>query len=303
MDEAGGQFFLEAPFRPLNGASIDPTLVFVFDKNGSFGKQILVTTTTSFDLGKSAPQREWNGSFGWYHNLLLTSLRNVPRQAVLETTLCKLLMENPKDTKSSVKQIDTHSSASTSEKSIAGQVGIHGTHIGGHSTGTETGGKTSAREAASENPSSLDMWRGFIYRDLSAPAESSACYDFDCSLQSPTLEVLKDRKTRSTYMGSGMCGAVRPTFVGAWSIVPDDTTEASKYAFEAERTLKHLYKIGEEEKEHKTIQKYDVEILVNHAMTHLCNVKGDHVLRENDSVLNVMTVSKRRERKWLQYPF
>ncbi|CAK9857294.1 unnamed protein product [Sphagnum jensenii] len=303
MDEAGGQFFLEAPFRPLNGASIDPTLVFVFDKNGSFGKQILVTTTTSFDLGKSAPPRESNGSFGWYHNLLLTSLRNVPRQAVLETTLCKLLMENPKDTKSSVKQIDTHSSASTSERSIAVQVGIHSTHIGGHSTGTETGGKTSAREAASENPSSLDMWRGFIYRDLSAPAESSACYDFDCSLQSPTLELLKDRKTRSTYMGSGMCGAVRPTFVGAWSIVPDDTTEDSKYAFEAERTLKHLYKIGEEEKEHKTIQKYDVEILVNHAMTHLCNVKGDHVLRENDSVLNVMTVSKRRERKWLQYPF
>lgn len=94
-------------------------------------------------------------------------------------------------------------------------------------------------------------------------------------------------------MGSGMCGAVRPTFVGAWSILPDDTTEASKYAFEAERTLKHLYKIGEEEKEHKTIQKYHVKIFVNHAMTHLCNVKGDHVLWEKGEVLKVMRVSAR----------
>ncbi|CAM6071445.1 unnamed protein product [Sphagnum tenellum] len=291
-NEAGRQF-LEAPFKSLNGASIDPTLVFVFDKNGSFGKQILVTTTTSFDLGKSAPQREWNGSFGWYHNLLVTSLTNLPKHAVLETTLCKLLMENPKDTKSSVKQIDTHSSTSTLEGSIDGQLGFQNNHIGGRFTSTETGGKTSAREAAYENSSSSDMWRGFIYRDLSESVESSACYDFDCSLQSPTLEVLKDPLERKRYMGSGMCGAVRPTFVGAWSIVPDDTTEASKYAFEAERTLKDLYKIGEEEKEHKTIQKYHVKILVNHAMTHLCNLKGDHVLREKGSVLKVMRVSAR----------
>jgi hypothetical protein len=291
-NEAGRQF-LEAPFKSLNGASINPTLVFVFDKNGSFGKQILVTTTTSFDLGKSAPQREWNGSFGWYHNLLVTSLTNLPKHAVLETTLCKLLMENPKDTKSSLKQIDTHSSTSTLERSIDGQLGFQNTHIGGRFTSTETGGKTSAREAAYENSSSSDMWRGFVYRDLSESVESSACYDFDCSLQSPTLEVLKDPLERKRYMGSGMCGAVRPTFVGAWSILPDDTTEASKYAFEAERTLKHLYKIGEEEKEHKTIQKYHVKIFVNHAMTHLCNVKGDHVLWEKGEVLKVMRVSAR----------
>jgi len=292
-NEAGRQVLEPPVFKPLNGATIDPTLVFVFDKNGSFGKQILVTTTTSFDLGKSAPQREWNGSFGWYHNLLVTSLTNLPKHAVLETTLCKLLMENPKDTKSSVKQIDTHSSTSTLEGSIDGQLGFQNTHIGGRFTSTEIGGKTSAREAAYENSSSSDMWRGFVYRDLSGPVESSACYDFDCSLPSPTLEVLKDPLERKKYMGSGMCGAVRPTFVGAWSIVPDDTTEASKYAFEAERTLKHLYKIGEEENEHKFIQKYHVKIFVNHAMSHLCNVKGDHVLREKESVLKVMRVSAR----------
>jgi hypothetical protein len=179
------------------------------------------------------------------------------------------------------------------QRSIDGRLGFQNTHIGGGFTSTETGGKTSAREATYENPSSSDMWRGFLYRDLSAPVESSACYDFDCSLQSPTLEVLKDPLETKRYMGSGMCGAVRPTFIGAWSIVPDDTTEASKYAFDAQRTLKYLYKAFGEEREHKTIQKYHVKIFVNHAMTHLCNVKGDHVLRERERVLKVMRVSAR----------
>jgi hypothetical protein len=292
-EEAGRQVLEPPVFKPLNGATIGPTLVFVFDKNGSFGKQILVTTTTSFDLGKSAPQRESNSSFGWYHNLLVTSLTNISRQAVLETTLCKLLMENPKDTKASVKQTDTHSSTSTLEGSIDGRLGIQNTHIGGRSTRTETGGNTSAREAAYENPSSSDMWRGFLYRDLSAPYESSACYDFECSLDSPTLKVLKDPLERKRYMSSGMCGAVRPTFVGAWSIVPDDTTEDAKYAFEAERTLKYICEVSGEEKEQKFIQKYLVKMFVNHAMTHLCNVKGDQVLRQKESVLKVMGVSAR----------
>jgi hypothetical protein len=66
----------------LDDASIDPTLVFEFDRNGKLGRQIFVTRTT-FDLGNSAPRRPFKDSFGWYHNPLMTSLRNQPRDARL----------------------------------------------------------------------------------------------------------------------------------------------------------------------------------------------------------------------------
>jgi hypothetical protein len=70
-----GRELHQAPAR-LNDASIDPELVFEFDMNGKFGKQIFVTTTTTFDLGNSAPRRPFEDSFGWYHNPLRTSLKN-----------------------------------------------------------------------------------------------------------------------------------------------------------------------------------------------------------------------------------
>ncbi len=99
-----GRELHQAPAR-LNDASIDPELVFEFDMNGKFGKQIFVTTTTTFDLGNSAPRRPFEDSFGWYHNPLRTSLKN--QYKVARFLFSDLVMGITKDGKLVLRQTQT----------------------------------------------------------------------------------------------------------------------------------------------------------------------------------------------------
>ncbi len=80
----------------------------------------------------------------------------------------ELLTGNPKDTKSSVRRTQTHSDNDESEVGAELQVGYQVTHLKGSFRKTGTNGDTSAREEAYENCTSSDVWRGFIYQDLSS---------------------------------------------------------------------------------------------------------------------------------------
>jgi hypothetical protein len=174
---------------------------------------------------------------------------------------------------------------------VDAQIGFQNTHIGASFTKNRTTGKTFAREEASENCTSLDVWRGFIYQDLSAKKRSSAEYEFTCNLPSPLpLAVLEDSNERLKYLGSGMCGKIEPTFVGVWGIRPEDTNTASKYVFDAQRTLNELSKINGETIRSEMTQKYHVPMFVNHAMDHLHNVKDNEHLEELGFVAEVMRV-------------
>jgi hypothetical protein len=277
----------EAP-NGLDDVLVEPELEFEFDKNGKIGKQIYVRTTTRFYLGNAAPTRKVKNSFGWYHDNLKITLRNPERLAKLG--ISDLLMGNPKDTKSSVRQTQTHSDNDESEVGAELQLGYQGTHVKGSCRKKGTKGVTTAREEAYENCTSSDMWRGFIYQNLRLP--SSACWKFTCNLPSPVpLKVLRDDNEWKKYLGSGMCGALQPIFDTTWSIQEEDENENSVYEFEAERTLNMLSTINGRKECLEIIQKYGLRMFVNHAMNQLSNVKDNDVLYElRRSLPGVMTV-------------
>jgi hypothetical protein len=196
-----------------------------------------------------------------------------------------------KDGKLVLRQTQTGSNNDALGMGVDAQIGFQNTHIGASFTKNRTTGKTFAREEASENCTSLDVWRGFIYQDLSAKKRSSAEYEFTCNLPSPLpLAVLEDSNERLKYLGSGMCGKIEPTFVGVWGIRPEDTNTASKYVFDAQRTLNELSKINGETIRSEMTQKYHVPMFVNHAMDHLHNVKDNEHLEELGFVAEVMRV-------------
>ncbi|CAM6076101.1 unnamed protein product [Sphagnum tenellum] len=292
----GGSFWSKEGTEPeeapngLDDASVDPRLVFKFERNGKIGKQIHVRTRTTFDLGNAAPTGKVKNSFGWYHDNLKTTLRNPQRLAKLDSS--DLLMGSPKDTKSIMRQTQTHFNNDELEVGAELQLGYQGTHIKGTFGKKGTEGVTCAREEAYENCTSSDVWRGFIYQDLRSTIKSSACWKFTCNLPSPLpLEVLRDDNERKKYLGSGMCGALQPIFDSIWRIQEEDDTENSVYEFEAERTLNMLSIINGRTECLQIIQKYGVRMLVNHAMNQLSNVKDNHILRECDrSLPGVMRV-------------
>jgi hypothetical protein len=113
----------------LDHASIDPTFEFEFEfeKNGQLGKQIKITVTTSFDLGKATPLPELHVIFGWYQNPIMVSLQNCG-DGVLDSQNCEL-KEDPKETKIVAKTGQTHSNCSTSQNGAQVQGGYHNAHL------------------------------------------------------------------------------------------------------------------------------------------------------------------------------
>jgi hypothetical protein len=87
-----------------------------------------------------------------------------------------------------------------------------------------------------------------------------------------------------------MCGKIAPAFVGVWGIKPEDTNTASKYVFDAQRTLNELSKINGEIRRSEVTQKYHVPMFVNHAMDHLHNVRDNELLRQREILPGVMRV-------------
>jgi hypothetical protein len=272
----------EAP-AGLNDASIDPELVFEFDMNGKFGKQIFVKTKTTFDLGNSAPRSPFKDSFGWYHNPLMTSLRNQHETARLRSS--DLVMGTTKDGKLVQRQTQTCSNNDALGMGGDAQIGSQGTHIGVSFMKNRTTGKTFAQEEAYVNSTSSNMWRGFTYQDLSAKKRSSAEFVFTYLPSPLPLAVLQGK-----YLGSGMCGKIEPTFVGEWRIKQDDTDTNSKYVFHAERILNKLSKKDAETIHSEVNQKYHVPMFVNHAMDHLHNVKDNELLEQGETFLHVISV-------------
>ncbi len=92
------------------------------------------------------------------------------------------------------------------------------------------------------------------------------------------------------YLGSGMCGAIRPTFVTQWCIQQDDTTLNSVYVFERYRTWNMLSTINGKKDCLEVIQRYQLPKFVNPAIDQLSNVKDNHVLMEWESMSDVMRV-------------
>ncbi len=183
--------------------------------NGQFGKQISVETTTRFYLGNSTPRGPFKDSFGWYHNPLMTSLRNQHEVASFHSS--DLMMGITKDGKLVLRQIQTYYGSDALGIGGDVQLGFQGTHIIASLTTNRTTKKTFARDEAYENCTNLDVWRGFIYQDLSA--RSSAKYEFTCNLPNPLpLAILEDSNERLKYLGCGMCGKIAPAFVGVSTI-------------------------------------------------------------------------------------
>jgi hypothetical protein len=295
---AGGSFEMEGfqlAHTPeiLNHASIDPTFVFEFEKNGQLGKQIKITVMTSFDLGKAAPLPELNDIFGWYQNPIMVSLRNCG-DGVLDSQNCEL-KEDPKETKIVSKKGRTHSNCSTSQNGAQVQGGYHNAHLGPifqvmlGINKTKHKEETIAQEEAYEN-SSFNVLRGFQCQDRRSARESLLEYHF-FRLPPVPVEVLHDPIERQKYLGFGMCEAVQPTFAGMWLIKPNDMDEHSSYMFLAKRTLNQLLKVDQKREDKKIVQSYHVPIYVNHAMTHLYTIKHEyHILKEHEILSNVMRV-------------
>jgi len=294
---AGGSFEMEGlqlhTPEILCHASIDPTFEFEFEKNGRLGKQIKITVTTSFDLGKAAPLPELNDVFGWYQNPIMVSLRNCG-DGILDSQNCEL-KEDPKETKIVAKTGQTHSNCSTSQNGAQVQGGYHNAHLGPifqvmlGINKTKRKEETFAQEEAYEN-SSFNVLRGFQCQDRRSARESLLEYRF-YRLPPVPVEVLHDPIERQKYLGFGMCEAVQPTFAGMWLIKPNDMDEHSSYIFFAERTLNQLLKVDQKREDKQVVQSYRVPIYVNHAMTHLYTIKHEyHILKEHGILPNVMRV-------------
>jgi hypothetical protein len=200
-------------------------------------------------------------------------------------------MGTSKDEKLVRRQTQTSSDNDGSGKGVDARIGFQNTHIGASYDKNRTTGKTFALEEAYENCTYLDVWRGFIYQDLSAKKRSLAKYEFTCNLPSPVpVAVLEDSNEKFKYLGSGMCGKLEPAFVGVWGIKPEDTNTASTYLFDGQRTLNELSKINGETIRSEITQKYQVPMFVNHAMDHLHNVKDNGPLIQLGFVPEVMRV-------------
>ncbi|CAK9863379.1 unnamed protein product [Sphagnum jensenii] len=288
----GGSFYHARIPQELGTASIDPTLVFEFnyklDMNGTIcDKQIQITTTTSFDLGKAAPKVPMSDSFGWYQNPLTVSLRNYG-DAKLHTPSCQL-KETLKETKISAKTTYTHSNNSTLQCATQVEGGCKAfIQVTGSASKTTSNGETIAKEAASENLGS-GVFKGFQIRDLRVVQDSLLKYEF--YTLPPQIRVLEDPEERYRCLGMGMCEAVTPTFIGTWLITPEDVDEVSSYMFDAERNLNRLVK-GDQISEQREpfVQHYRVPMYVNHAMSHLCTLKDHPTLKEREILLNVLKV-------------
>jgi hypothetical protein len=61
--------------------------------------------------------------------------------------------------------------------------------------------------------------------------------------------------------------------------------------FNAERSLNCLFKVDQiSEQREDFVQRYRVPMYVNHAMSHICNLKDHHILKERETLLNVLEV-------------
>jgi hypothetical protein len=211
-------------------------------------------------------------SFGWYQVPIIVFLKN---NGVA---------------KESVKTIYTHSMNNTLQHGVEGQGGFKTFfQLKLSADKTTSNGEMVAKEEASENYV-LDVLKGFQYRDLSEVASSSLNYRF---FSRPlTTKILEDFDERYKYVSTGMCEVIKPKFIGTWLVTPEDRDELSSYEFEANRTLNRLYKVGQSSKLEAFVQCYNVKMYVNHAMSHLCTLKDDHELHEQEVLLNVMEVGK-----------
>jgi hypothetical protein len=86
-----------------------------------------------------------------------------------------------------------------------------------------------------------------------------------------------------------MCELIKPIFLGIWLVTPKDRNEFSSYKFKGKTTLNQLFKVGQSSKlEEAFVQCYNVKMHFNNAMSHLCTLKDDHVLKEQEVLLSVM---------------
>jgi len=289
----GGSFDPKHIPQELSNVSIAPILEFEFSykldmKGVIYDKQIQITTTTSFDLGRAAPTETMNDSFGWYQVPIILSLKNIG-VAKLDLANSKLV-ETFKEIKESAKTIHTDSDNNTLQRGVEGQGGFKTFfQLKLNANKTTSHGKMIAKEKASENYV-LDVLKGFQYRDLSEITSSSLSYRFYS--RPLTTKFLEDFDERFKYLSTGMCEAIKPKFIGNWLVTPEDKDMLSTYKFEAKRTLNRLYKVGEVSELEAFVQCYNVEMYVNHAMSHLYTLKDDYVLHEQEVLLDVLEVGR-----------
>jgi hypothetical protein len=158
----------------------------------------------------------------------------------------------------------------------------------GSANKTTSNGETIAKETASENLVS-EVLKGFRHQDLRVLQSSQLKYRF--YRQHPPNRVLEDLEERYKYLGMGMCETVVPTVIGTWLIASEDNDEVSSYMFDAERTLNRKFKVGQISVQSEGfVQHYRVPMYVNHAMSHLCTLKDHHILKERETLPNVLKV-------------
>jgi hypothetical protein len=281
---SGGYWVFPPDFvlpEDLKHAHIDPRFHFEFSRSKEGNKKILTRLSTRFDLNNAIPKHHEEKRFGWFQTHLNVFLEN--SDCLGAAKLQHDVRVVPKD-----EAVQTHTQRVNSQSNSGAWQFNGGLKVGvpvakakfGVSKSTKT--KSSLTETVFEIPNAFEARN----RTGSSPTAHLA-YDFVFPKCPTDLNNIDD-ENRNWYLGSGLCSTVTPVIEGTWDRL--NKAVDSPYTFRANR---HVCELTSESpstgnqcitrgsgmtksnvpmtKRMQIKQVYELKLLVNHQMTHICN--------------------------------
>jgi len=283
----------------LQGVCIEPRMSFEFVIDTDGIKTIQTSISVNFDLEGAMPNVSETNRFGWFQTEVIVSLKcsNVGGAKIGHGDR---VLEEGESQKNIFKE-NTQRTSGTNQYSIGGRAsgGIHMVQLEGHGRFSKsTGTKASLQECATEVPLK-QIPGGFCPVRLTSG--SSLSYKFVAPNYPTDITQVANKDSRKAYMNSvtGLCAPLCPKIMGSWYELREES-DSYLYTFKAQRTVCELKTkknvFGQIKSNCREFdQVYEVEIHVNHKMTHIYKFKPRaFALKagDNDACSDILKVGK-----------
>ncbi|CAK9872616.1 unnamed protein product [Sphagnum jensenii] len=288
----------------LKHAQIDPCLCFKFSRSKEGNKKILTRLSARFDLNNAIPKDHEEDRFGWFQTHLNVSLKSSDCLGVAKIQHGENVLGKLEALQTHIQRVNSQSNAGPLQFNIGFEGGVPVAKAKvGVSKSTKT--KSLLTETVFEIPVE-QIFGGFVPRNRTGPSPTPhLAYDFVFPSCPTDLNHINEEK-RNWYLISGLCSTVTPMIEGTWD--PLNEAVDSPYTFRASRRVCELtYESPSTRNQFITgilgmtkpklpmtkrmqiEQVYELNLLVNHQMTHICN--SQITLKENEKC-DLMEVGK-----------
>ena len=291
--------------------TIQPMLTFHFRKGIMGAREIQTELFVNYGMrSKVGPGYNEDNHFAWYHNSLGISLQCMSQDAA------RIKPEDPnimgvEDMKTSHNKTTTTTMIPTSTI-VGGGFTLQAPSI------AKAGFQMSKTFSSMPTTSTQDAWtrehpcmrlpNGFVPLWTSDGGPQPI---ISCEFLYPRVvphEVLKNIEFRKECASWSICGCLQGSIKGTWQGLNKE--EACPYMFRAKRSLKGLFlsdcepkiksknffkrkKIDEQQVEEKELhQIYDVELCVNHAMTHIHKLRKFSCIEQGETCHGILSIEK-----------